>query len=330
MRNFRNLVFEGGGVKGIAYGGALEVLQQMGILEGISRVAGTSAGAINATLLALGYTPAEVSGIVANTDFSRFADSGIFVAGVTRLLRYYGWNKGDAFKEFISGKIENKTGNPDFTFADLQEAVRSKNTGFRSLYVVATNLTQQRFDVFSHETTPDQPVADAVRMSMSIPLYFKTVNRDGNIMADGGVTYNYPVNLFDHEKYLSNASNKAVDKDDQKPGYVFNYETLGFRLDSKNIIEYNRKGWKLPPVEIGNLKSFSFALMDFMMESANRAHLRTEDWNRTIFIDTLDVKTTDFKKVKRRINVLMESGRKGVREYFRWRDSDPVWGKVPA
>ena len=44
--HFRNLVFEGGGVKGIAYVGALEVLDQEGILKDIKRVAGTSAGAM--------------------------------------------------------------------------------------------------------------------------------------------------------------------------------------------------------------------------------------------------------------------------------------------
>ena len=53
-RQFRNLVFEGGGVKGIAYVGAWEVLQKKGILKDIKRVGGTSAGAINALLLALG------------------------------------------------------------------------------------------------------------------------------------------------------------------------------------------------------------------------------------------------------------------------------------
>ena len=37
-QNYRNLVFEGGGVKGIAYGGALGVLQEKGILDKIQRV----------------------------------------------------------------------------------------------------------------------------------------------------------------------------------------------------------------------------------------------------------------------------------------------------
>ena len=72
--NFKNLVFEGGGVKGIAYGGALEALDKKGVLSNITRVAGTSAGAINATLLALDYSSAEVSKIIAETDFKKFGD----------------------------------------------------------------------------------------------------------------------------------------------------------------------------------------------------------------------------------------------------------------
>jgi NTE family protein len=54
--HFRNLVFEGGGVKGIAYVGALRQLEARGIMEEIRRVGGTSAGAINAVMLSLGYS----------------------------------------------------------------------------------------------------------------------------------------------------------------------------------------------------------------------------------------------------------------------------------
>ena len=53
--HFRNLVFEGGGVKGIAYVGAMQVLEEKSILADIQRVGGTSVGAINALLFALGY-----------------------------------------------------------------------------------------------------------------------------------------------------------------------------------------------------------------------------------------------------------------------------------
>ena len=58
--HFKNLVFEGGGVKGIAYVGALEVLEKEGILQDVERVAGTSAGAMMAVLVGLRYSVAEV------------------------------------------------------------------------------------------------------------------------------------------------------------------------------------------------------------------------------------------------------------------------------
>jgi NTE family protein len=69
--------------------------------------------------------------------------------------------------------------------------------------------------------------------------------------------------------------------------------------------------------------------MNFMMEMANRAHLNNNDWNRTVSIDTLDVKTTDFAGVKAKIDALIKSGRNGVTEYFNWRDADEVWSKKP-
>lgn len=95
----RNLVFEGGGVKGIAYGSALKVMEEKGILDGVQRVAGTSAGAITATLLAVGYSADAVGNVIAKTDFRDFEDDdpGV-IRDTARLLREYGWFKGNKFK----------------------------------------------------------------------------------------------------------------------------------------------------------------------------------------------------------------------------------------
>lgn len=101
---FRNLVFEGGGVKGIAYGGALEQLQKLGMLDHLERVAGTSAGAINACALAMGYTATEVRKIIATTDFSSFQDGSTFLGNAIRMLNKFGWYKGDAFMDWIDRK----------------------------------------------------------------------------------------------------------------------------------------------------------------------------------------------------------------------------------
>src|SRR6478609_2135736 len=53
-----DIVFEGGGAKGTAFVGGLEVFSAAGHKH--RRLVGTSAGAISATLLGAGYSPAEL------------------------------------------------------------------------------------------------------------------------------------------------------------------------------------------------------------------------------------------------------------------------------
>src|SRR5437588_5865933 len=68
-----DLVFEGGGVKGIGLAGAFRTLNDHGYQP--QCVAGTSAGAITAALVAAGCTGAELQDTVLNQmDFTKFED----------------------------------------------------------------------------------------------------------------------------------------------------------------------------------------------------------------------------------------------------------------
>lgn len=329
MYNFKNLVFEGGGVKGIAYAGALEELEAKGYLKNIKRVAGTSAGAITATLLALNYSVADVKEVISNTNFKDFEDgSWFFPANITRVLRNYGWFKGDKFLSWISKLIEAKTGSANTTFKQLQEL--NYKQPYRELYVINTNLTQQRSDILSHETTPEMPIKTAVRMSMSIPLFFQSVNWAGDVIVDGGVAWNFPVNIFDNTKYLFNKNNGTAVDYNTVNGYVFNHETLGFRLDSEKEIQLNGMGWESEPTEIKSIKEYLIGLANFLTEVANKRHLHENDWNRTVFIDTLGVKSTEFSLKQEKITALIESGRNRVKKYFEWRDADQSLSKLPV
>jgi NTE family protein len=79
------IVLEGGGGKGNAFIGALEALQELQIIDydgfrlsNIKGVAGSSAGAITALLLACGYTPEEIRIITTDiTDARNFIDSNL-------------------------------------------------------------------------------------------------------------------------------------------------------------------------------------------------------------------------------------------------------------
>ncbi len=125
--HFKNIVFEGGGVKGVAYVGAMQVLKDEGILPNIIRVGGTSAGAINATLFALGFTTAQTRKILKTLDFNNFADdSWGKLRDINRLVNKFGWNKGDFFHKWISKHINTMLGSPDATFRDLKYVSKAK------------------------------------------------------------------------------------------------------------------------------------------------------------------------------------------------------------
>ena len=85
--DFENLVFEGGGVKGLAFCGALQVLELKGIMPNIKRLAGSSAGAITAGLVACDFTADEILEEVGKKNFNDFKDDefGLF-RDVKRLM----------------------------------------------------------------------------------------------------------------------------------------------------------------------------------------------------------------------------------------------------
>jgi len=323
---YRNLVMEGGGIRGIAYGGALLELEKRGVLAGIQRVGGTSAGAIQAALLAVGYSPAEIIDVVNHTPVQRLNDGRlIFFGGSTRLLKQYGWYRGDQFTNYMSELVGRKTGNPNLTLAQLHQLTQAGRA--RDLYVTGTNLTTQRVDVFSYETHPQLRVADAVRISMSIPLYFRAVLLDElgnvvmkpvkgqkvNVLVDGGLLANYPIDLFDKASYLAD-QNLAKP---QSNGRTFNPETLGLRLDRAEQIAYDtvRNGrQQLAPYPISNFGSYIGALYTLAIENLNPA--QPEDWKRTVSISTLGFNPKIKRVSEAQKQQLVESGQRGVQDFF--------------
>jgi NTE family protein len=334
--HFTNLVFEGGGVKGIAYVGAMEEIERRGILSGIQRVAGTSAGAINAILVGLGYTTEETKQVLWDMDFNKFMDaSGGFIGNSIRLIRSFGWFKGDFCRDWIGELVKAKTGDANCTFAAAEEMKKAR--GFKSMYFMTTNISTRFSEVFSAEKTPDVPLADAVRFSMSIPFFFaaKRYGSRQDVYVDGGVLDNYPVKIFDRMRYVT-AANRArstkyydainrefLEKHPQSSPYAYNKETLGFRLDSKDEISLFRDQNEPVAQEVSGLFGFIKNIAFTYLDAQDNAHLHSDDWQRTIYIDTLGVGTTDFKITDAKKEALLISGRNGTQAYFDWYDGSP-------
>ena len=172
---------------------------------------------------------------------------------------------------------------------------------------------------------------EAVRISMSIPLFFAAMRlqQAKDILVDGGVTWNYPLGLFDDKKYLADTkAGSAPNYTKYDDNTVYNKETLGFRVDTKDEIQAEKDSWRLPPVEITDFFAYAKALVGYMGEMANKMHLHQNDWHRSVFIDAGGVRTTDFDLSDSQVNMLVQNGGQGATAYFQW-FNDPKATPLP-
>jgi len=304
--NIKNLVFEGAGIRGIAYCGAIQEMETKNMMSYIEKVGGTSSGGILALTLSLGYSGKEIEHIISTTKFKKFNDGGFFfIGGINRTKKYYGWYKGKKIEKWLGKIIEQKTGNADITFEELHQK------GFKDLYITGTSLTKQKAIIFSRETFPNMKVRDAVRISCSVPLYFEPIFMDStgklfyhpkqthglDVLVDGGIIENFPIHIFDKETPDTN--------------------TIGFRLDHEAQIKSDHDTKALAEMKIENLNDYFKAFYSIVIENLNRQPLTDVDWQRTISISDGNVQPRVRKLLKEELDILIANGRKAVRDHFK-------------
>ncbi len=300
-----NAVFEGGGVKGIGIAGALAVA---GRYYDWVYVAGTSAGAIIASLVAAGYTPEEIRDKVFSIDYRRFEDLDRLgkmplFGPLLSLDVNLGIFKGNYIEEWIRENLKAKGVE---RFGDLAVPGKAKNSKWRyRLRVIASDISRGDMlilpqDIARYGVDPDcLEVAKAVRMSISIPYYFQPVKltyagengkRNVSYIVDGGVLSNFPVWLFDHD-----------------PG-MKDLPTFGFKLSGPN---------EGRPHEVRGPLSMLKALFSTMMDAHDNRFIEEKNFDRTISIPTLEIRTTDFGISPAKIEQLFRSGMEAAERFFK-------------
>ncbi len=313
---YKNLVLEGGSVKGIAYAGAFLALEQKGILPEIEKVGGSSAGAIAGLMVCIGFNASEIDSLISKLALQQFNDGrgGIF-GKYRRLRKKFGIYRGDKFEKWLYQLVAFKTGNANLTFADLHR-MRLENKQYKDLYCTGTNLTKQQLDVFSYETTPDMSIALAVRISGSIPFYFEPVlltddkrkiersdtTRARNYYVDGGMLCNYPISMFDTCESGSNPL--LCDK------VRFNRETLGIKLERpQQIGNFENDNIAIPGYTINKLSDFLTAFGNLTVETMNRKYPNLEnERGRTIYVSFGDIKAKIRRMKPEEKKLLFENG----------------------
>lgn len=379
------LVLEGGGGKGLVFLGALQELQNRGILARLRGVGGSSAGAITALGIACGLDVAGLAA-VSSQNFNLFFDlpmqqrrvfvplggcgtasgadllqrqiftrmevllTGILMGSlrvpgvnfrqlsqtaVARLqaemytqaisgLRpdaglgdklashaapYYARNLWDDLglfpgcraHAFLGSVIVRGGGTPTMTFADHHLHFR------RKLVVTGSNMETGRTELFSVDHTPAMQVADAVRISMGLPLLFKpvrispaaasritdgasvagSVSRYAGLWVDGGLWNNLPITVFSRDE-----AGRAG--------------TLGIALG-------DTAGRRTP---VRSLGEYIFALKSRVLGDEALANTSPSYRDQVISLDTGDLGTTDFSPNPQVVARLQQAAQQRVQAYF--------------
>lgn len=157
------LVLSGGGALGAAHIGVLKAIESH---YSFDTFAGVSAGAIVVAAYACGKAPHEISEILHSQNFFTLAFD--FTASNFGILR------GDKVLKLLEDIFEGRT------FEDLLPE--------KKLFIGATDFLTGEFVLISSGS-----IATAVRASLSVPVLFEPVQRDGKWLGDGGLSQNFPV-----------------------------------------------------------------------------------------------------------------------------------------
>jgi len=308
-----DLVCEGGGVKGIGLVGAISVLEEQGYQP--QNVAGTSAGAIVATLLASGYSAADLKEIILDLNFNRFKDPTWemripLAGGLLSILKNQGLYKGDYFHGLMRHYLEAKGVQ---TFRDLIHPDPDIDPRYRyKVQVIASDVTGRQLLVLPRDApklgiAPDDlKVADAVRMSMSIPVFFTPVrvhdrkSAQKHLIVDGGMLSNFPVWLFDSDGAPAwpTFGLKLVEPDPRTP--------ISERLPD----DVRARGG------IGAVVDYAKGLVATMTEFYDRLYLEKDTFVRTIAIPTLGISSTEFNLSRDQALQLYQAGRTATEQFL--------------
>jgi NTE family protein len=302
-----DLVFEGGGVKGVGLAGAYGALEEEGWEP--ECVAGASAGAITAALVAAGYTGAELREEVLALQFGQFKDEGWedrlpVIGREISVLRDFGVFEGRRFLQWMTEKLDRKGVR---TFSDLKPTGSDDPKRAFRLQVIASDVTRREMLVLPRDaqkigsTAATLSIAYAVRMSMSIPIFFEPVRHSNDstglehLIVDGGMLSNFPVWLFDVE-----------DRDPVRP-------TFGFRLTGGRGYDGRLERMLAP---LGRPAKLGSDIFHTSMEVWDKRFLSHSTRVRTCPVPAGDTGTADFRLTSLEQTELVENGRRAAQRFL--------------
>lgn len=295
-------VFEGGGVRAAAFAGAFAAARDAGMW--FSKVAGASAGAVTAALIAAGATPEFVQKHLTEKNFADFLippdvndtpwrnqARGLewlrsLAAGRVRsaltLAIYsglYGSRHIEDWMEDLLKQLCPKVVGRKVLFGDLPK-----------LHVVAADILHGVPKLWSEKITPTASVSHAVRCSCAIPFFFQAVRSDpDDVCVDGGVVSNVPSFVFADEPARNTGRLSA--------------RIVAFRLKSDNT----------PKETLSGIQELAGVLANTIVSGGTAIQMQLQPDTFVAEIDTGGIKATDFAGLtKEKKDALFRSGYQAV------------------
>ncbi len=280
------LVLSGGGAKGLAHIGVIRALEEEEIK--IDYISGSSMGAIIAALYSMGYTTEQMTSLVTSDEFLRWS-KGSIDRELQFNFKYYDPNPAMIDIDLSFKEEKTEAGLPshlipsaviDFSIMQLtcgETAAAGRN--FDSLMIpfrcVASDIYKKEQYIFRSGN-----LGNAIRASMSYPIYFEPYVEDSTVLFDGGIYNNFPYDILVEDfnpdfiigSKVANIS-KRPDKDDvmlqlenmimqptdytipDSMGYVIDikFEKVGL-LDFEKADSIIEKGYRIARAQIKNFR----------------------------------------------------------------------------
>jgi predicted acylesterase/phospholipase RssA len=216
------IILKGGGVKGLAFAGALLELEEH---FSFNAFAGTSAGAIAAVLLGAGYKPTELLNELSNKDFNDFKDASFFKS-IVNFISKEGFYPGDNIETWINQLLKVKINNKlnEIQLCDL----------LTHTTVYASRIKDGTLVFDSQGERKETHAAFAARCSMSIPYFFSPKQVDGVRVYDGGMRNNFPLKRFVEDNNQNPFIGLYIKSGTKKGGWVLG-ELLNVAIDGEEF-----------------------------------------------------------------------------------------------
>lgn len=305
--DYENLCFEGGGMLGYAYIGAIQALEDRKILSGFKRFSGTSIGSLFATLLACNFTANDISDLYNDIEFKQLSVN-FSICNLYNIWNKYGINSLSILEDQLR-KILSKKVDPNITFLELY-----KLTG-KELVVVSCCINKQTAVYFHHAIYPNVKILDAMVSSMAVPFVFQPRKNnylvDDDYYVDGGMVDNYPIWIWnDLNKLYENRLYEVIKEEIPE-------KTLGLKLlarDEKNTVNVICERQKCKSVF-----SYTTCMLFTMLRQIEKVNISESYINQTIPINTGDAYFLDFEMSNEKKQWLIDSGKESVLNYLRVR-----------